>query len=131
VTEIAELVARTDAETVIIDNEVGPYQMFNIGRILPGETEVLDRFTLILTIFGQRAQTRKAQLQVELAELRYELPRASAKTSLAKRDERPGFMGLGEYDESREQDIKVPDRLDQTGVRVDRRQGGPTPSRAS
>jgi len=107
VTEIAELVARTDADTVIIDNEVGPYQMFNIGRILPGETEVLDRFTLILTIFGQRAQTRKAQLQVELAELRYELPRASAKTSLAKRDERPGFMGLGEYDESREQDIKA------------------------
>ncbi|ERH08082.1 MAG: GTP-binding protein HflX [Halonotius sp. J07HN4] len=107
VAEIAELVARTDAETAIIDNEVGPYQMFNIGRILPGETEVLDRFTLILTIFGQRAQTRKAQLQVELAELRYELPRASAKTSLAKRDERPGFMGLGEYDESREQDIKA------------------------
>ena len=107
VTEIAELVARTDAETAIIDNEVGPYQMFNIGRILPGETEVLDRFTLILTIFGQRAQTRKAQLQVELAELRYELPRASAKTSLAKRDERPGFMALGEYDESREQDIKA------------------------
>jgi len=107
VTEFAELVARTGAGTVIIDNEVGPYQMFNIGRILPGETEVLDRFTLILTIFGQRAQTRKAQLQVELAELRYELPRASAKTSLAKRDERPGFMGLGEYDESREQDIKA------------------------
>ncbi|RJX51012.1 GTPase HflX [Halonotius pteroides] len=117
VTELAELVARTDAETAIIDNEVGPYQMFNIGRILPGETEVLDRFTLILTIFGQRAQTRKAQLQVELAELRYELPRASAKTSLAKRDERPGFMGLGEYDESREQDIKsqiasIKDELD-------------------
>ena len=107
ITEFAELVVRTDADTVIIDNEVGPYQMFNIGRILPDDTEVLDRFTLILTIFGQRAQTRKAQLQVELAELRYELPRASAKTSLAKRDERPGFMGLGEYDESREQDIKA------------------------
>ena len=106
VTELAELVVRTDAKTVIIDNEVGPYQMFNIGRMLPEDTEVLDRFTLILTIFGQRAQTRKAQLQVELAELRYELPRASVKTSLAKRDERPGFMGLGEYDESREQDIK-------------------------
>ena len=107
VTELAELVVRTDAKTVIIDNEVGPYQMFNIGRMLPEDTEVLDRFTLILTIFGQRAQTRKAQLQVELAELRYELPRASVKTSLAKRDERPGFMGLGEYDESREQDIKA------------------------
>jgi GTP-binding protein HflX len=92
---------------VIIDNEVGPFQMFNIGQTLPDETEVLDRFTLILDIFGQRAQTRKAQLQVELAELRYELPRAAAKASLAKRDERPGFMGLGEYDESRERDIKA------------------------
>ena len=46
-------------------------------------------------------------MQVELAELRYELPRAAAKASLAKRDERPGFMGLGEYDESRERDIKA------------------------
>ncbi|PSQ59307.1 hypothetical protein BRD18_03845, partial [Halobacteriales archaeon SW_7_71_33] len=42
-----------------------------------------------------------------LAELRYELPRVEAKTSLAKREERPGFMGLGEYDESRERDIKA------------------------
>ncbi len=105
--ELAERVVARDAETVIIDNEIGPFQMFNIGQTLPAETEVLDRFTLILDIFGQRAQTRKAQLQVELAELRYELPRASAKASLAKRDERPGFMGLGEYDESREQDIKA------------------------
>ena len=107
VQELAALVAEADADTVVIDNEVGPFQMFNIGRTLPEEIEVLDRFTLILDIFGQRAQTRKAQLQVELAELRYELPRAAAKTSLAKRDERPGFMGLGEYDESREQDIKA------------------------
>jgi len=106
IAELAERVATNDAETVIVDNEIGPFQMFNIGQALPAETEVLDRFTLILDIFGQRAQTRKAQLQVELAELRYELPRASAKASLAKRDERPGFMGLGEYDESREQDIK-------------------------
>jgi len=106
IAELAERVATCNADTVIVDNEIGPFQMFNIGQALPAETEVLDRFTLILDIFGQRAQTRKAQLQVELAELRYELPRASAKASLAKRDERPGFMGLGEYDESREQDIK-------------------------
>ena len=106
VAELATLVAECDADTVIIDNEIGPYQTFNIGQALPADTEVLDRFTLILDIFGQRAQTRKAQLQVELAELRYELPRAAAKASLAKRDERPGFMGLGEYDESRERDIK-------------------------
>ncbi|WP_058366773.1 GTPase HflX [Haloparvum sedimenti] len=106
VDELAALVEETDAAVVIVDNDVGPYQTFNIGGELPEDAEVVDRFTLILEIFGQRAQTRKAQLQVELAELRYELPRAEAKASLAKRDERPGFMGLGEYDESVERDIK-------------------------
>ncbi|NHN40320.1 GTPase HflX [Halorubellus sp. JP-L1] len=104
--ELAATVRASDASVVIFDNSLGPYQTYNLGGKLPEGVELLDRFTLILEIFGQRAQTRKAQLQVELAELRYELPRAEAKTSLAKRDEHPGFMGLGEYDESREQDIK-------------------------
>ncbi|WP_049982153.1 GTPase HflX [Halorubrum sp. BV1] len=106
VAELRDRVLRTDADAVILDNDVGPYQTFNIGGELPEGVEVIDRFTLILEIFGQRANTRKAQLQVELAQLRYELPRAEAKASLAKRDERPGFMGLGEYDESVERDIK-------------------------
>ncbi len=106
VTRLANTVAREGATTVIFDNQLGPYQTYNIGNELPKGVSVLDRFRLILEIFGQRAQTRKAQLQVELAQLRYELPRAEAKASLAKRDERPGFMGLGEYDESREEDIK-------------------------
>ncbi|WP_293033814.1 GTPase HflX [Natronococcus sp.] len=105
--ELAEVADRTEATTVIFDNRLGPYQTYNLGQLLPEGVEVIDRFTLILEIFGQRAQTRKAQLQVELAELRYELPRAEAKTSLAKREEHPGFMGLGEYDESRERDIKA------------------------
>jgi len=107
--KVAELVAaveETGSGVVVFDNQLGPYQTYNLGQELPEGTRVIDRFRLILELFGQRAQTRKAQLQVELAELRYELPRAEAKTSLAKREERPGFMGLGEYDESREQDIK-------------------------
>jgi GTP-binding protein HflX len=104
---LAGTVHQTGARVVIFDNQLGPYQTFNVGNKLPDEIRILDRFRLILEIFGQRAQTRKAQLQVELAELRYELPRAEAKASLAKRDERPGFMGLGEYDESRERDIKA------------------------
>ncbi len=134
VEEIADRVAETDAGAVIIDNRLGPYQIYNIGRRLPEGVVVIDRFTLILEIFGQRAHTRKAQLQVELAELRYELPRASAKASLAKRDEHPGFMGLGEYDESREQDIKsrisrIRDELDriaedEASWRADRRESG-------
>ena len=105
VTELAEVVAAVDATAVVFDNRLGPYQTFNLGTELPDGVEVIDRFRLILDIFGQRARTKKAQLQVELAELRYELPRAEAKASLAKRDERPGFMGLGEYEESREEDI--------------------------
>jgi len=107
VEELADLIRAREASVVVFDNQLGPYQTFNIGNKLPAGVRVIDRFRLILEIFGQRAQTRKAQLQVELAELRYELPRAEAKASLAKRDERPGFMGLGEYDESREQDIKA------------------------
>ncbi|NIS34658.1 MAG: GTPase HflX, partial [Actinobacteria bacterium] len=95
VEELVALVGETDAETVILDNRTGPYQTYNLGRELPEGVEVVDRFTLILQIFGQRADTRKAQLQVELAELRYELPRVEAKVSLAKREEHPGFMGLG------------------------------------
>jgi GTP-binding protein HflX len=134
VAELAALVAEVDADVVVIDNEVGPYQMYNIGQKLRDGVEVVDRFTLILDIFGQRANTRKAQLQVELAELRYELPRAKAKASLAKRDERPGFMGLGEYDESRERDIKaqisrIKDELDSIATkeeerRAERRESG-------
>jgi len=104
---LAATVAREDATVVVFDNQLGPYQTYNLGNVLPEGVRLIDRFRLILEIFGQRARTRKAQLQVELAELRYELPRAEAKASLARRDERPGFMGLGEYDESREEDIKA------------------------
>jgi GTP-binding protein HflX len=107
VAELARLVAETGAEGVVLDNQLGPYQTYNLGRRLPDGVVVTDRFRLILDIFGQRASTRKAQLQVELAELRYELPRAETKASLAQREERPGFMGLGEYEESREQDIEA------------------------
>jgi len=106
VATLARTVVESDATAVIFDNQLGPYQTYNVGNELPEGVRLIDRFRLILEIFGQRAQTRKAQLQVELAELRYELPRAEAKASLARRDERPGFMGLGEYDESRERDIK-------------------------
>ncbi|MFB6105242.1 MAG: GTPase HflX [Halobacteriaceae archaeon] len=107
VAELRSVVDATDATTVVFDNRLGPYQTYNLGNRLPDGVVVKDRYRLVLDIFGQRAQTKKAQLQVELAELRYELPRAEAKASLARRDERPGFMGLGEYDESREQDIKA------------------------
>lgn len=95
-----------NADVVIFDNELGPYQMYNIGIYLSDEIEVFDKYTLVLHIFDKRSNDKISQLQVELAQLRYELPRAETKVRLAKRSEHPGFMGLGEYEESRERDIK-------------------------
>lgn len=97
---------KEDADVIVIDNEMGPYQMYNFGIYVSSEVDVLDRYSLILDIFEDRANTKKSQLQVELARLRYELPRAETKVSLAKREEHPGFMGLGEYDRGRERSIK-------------------------
>ena len=51
----------------------------------------------ILEIFKQRASTSEAKLQVQLAELSTELPRARDKVRMARKGEQPGFFGLGKY----------------------------------
>jgi len=93
--ELAEMVEANNAEKVIFDNELKPLQAYNLAK----ETgvEVIDRFQLILEIFARRASTTEAKYQIELAKLRYELPRAKEKVKLAKMGEQPGFMGLGAY----------------------------------
>lgn len=106
VQEIKEYIIKNNINIVIIDNEMGPYQMYNIGVELPDNVTVRNTYTLILDIFEQRANTKKSQLQVKLAKLRYELPRAEAKVRLSKRNEHPGFMGLGDYDDTRIKSIK-------------------------
>lgn len=104
--EIKEYVVNNNITTVIIDNEMSPYQMYNVGIKLPNFVTVKNTYTLILDIFEQRANTKKSQLQVKLAKLRYELPRAEAKINLSKREEHPGFMGLGDYDRNQVKSIK-------------------------
>lgn len=99
-------VQENNADIIIVDNDLGPYQMYNYGIYVPDDVQVMDRYTLILQIFEQRTNTKKSQLQVEMARLRYELARAETKVSLAKREEHPGFMGLGEYDQGQEKAIK-------------------------
>jgi GTP-binding protein HflX len=93
--ELANLVKAKKAEKVIFDNELKPLQAYNLAK----ETgvEVIDRFQLILEIFARRASTTEAKMQIELAKLRYELPRAKERVKLAKMGEQPGFMGLGAY----------------------------------
>jgi len=102
--ELAELVRLTSAEKVIFYNRLSTTQLFNISEIC--RCQVIDKFQLILEIFAKRATTHRSKLQVELARLRYEIPRARAVVSLLKKEERAGFMGLGDYEDSYEQDLK-------------------------
>jgi GTP-binding protein HflX len=96
VSELKELVTKTNAERIIFDNDLKPVQNYNLAK----ETgiEVIDRFQLILEIFSKRASTGEAQLQIQLARLRYELAHAKERVKLAKIEEQPGFGGLGAYE---------------------------------
>ncbi len=71
--EIADLVRYHNCDAVIFDLELSPGQHRTLESAL--ETQVLDRTALILIIFGQRARTREGRLQVELAQIEYDLPR--------------------------------------------------------
>lgn len=73
VEELKTLVRFHEADTVIFDRELSPVQQRNLEKAL--ETKVLDRTQLILDIFAHRARTKEGQLQVELAQLDYLLPR--------------------------------------------------------
>jgi len=80
--ELKECCQANDIELVIFDDELSPTQLRNIEKALnPDEhetklnTRVIDRTMLILDIFGARAQSREGKLQVELAQLKYTLPR--------------------------------------------------------
>ena len=71
--EIKNFYEETQANLVIFNDELSPSQIRNLERDLA--TKVIDRTMLILDIFGRRAKTREAQMQVELAQLQYMLPR--------------------------------------------------------
>ncbi|MDY6268966.1 MAG: GTPase HflX [Selenomonadaceae bacterium] len=71
--DIAMAAQETDATMLVLDDEITPSQQRNLESALG--LKVLDRTALILDIFAQRARTREGKLQVELAQLRYLLPR--------------------------------------------------------
>ncbi len=93
---LAELVAENGVEITIFDNELKPVQAYNLAKATG--VEAIDRFQLILQIFARRASTSEAKLQIQLARLQYELPRAKERVRLARLSEQPGFMGLGKYE---------------------------------
>jgi GTP-binding protein HflX len=75
--EIEGVVASTDADLVLFDHDLTPSQMRNLEARL--NCRVIDRTQLILDIFARHARTREGQLQVELAQLEYQLPRLAGK----------------------------------------------------
>ncbi|SNS85800.1 GTP-binding protein HflX [Granulicella rosea] len=75
--EIVGVVASTNASLVLFDHDLTPSQLRNIEARLP--CHVIDRSQLILDIFARHAKTSEGQLQVELAQLEYQLPRLAGR----------------------------------------------------
>lgn len=93
--EVADFVQAHELDAVIFDNELSPAQQKNVEKAL--DTKVIDRTTLILDIFAQRARSSEGRLQVELAQLRYRLPRLMGLgTSLSRLGGGIGTRGPGE-----------------------------------
>lgn len=95
VEEVAHLVAKNDANLVIFNDELSPSQIRNLEHEL--QCKVIDRTILILDIFASRAKTREAQLQVEVAQLKYMMPRLiGLNASLSRQAGGIGSKGPGE-----------------------------------
>lgn len=81
--ELAQLREELDFNLIIMDDELAPSQQRNLEELTG--VRVIDRTALILDIFAQHAHTREGQLQVELAQLEYRLPRlAGGRTELSR-----------------------------------------------
>src|SRR5688572_8752697 len=95
VTALAAACADADVDVVIFDNELSPAQLRQLEEKLA--RKVVDRTQLILDIFARRARTREGKLQVELAQLKYLLPRlVGAGTALSRLGGGIGTRGPGE-----------------------------------
>ncbi len=95
VDEIKTRVEADDVQTVVFDHELTPTQLRNLERRLG--VKVIDRTQLILDIFARRARTSEGQLQVELAQLNYLLPRLAGRgTQMSRLGGGIGTRGPGE-----------------------------------
>jgi GTPase len=90
--ELRELALLTDCDTVVFDNELTPAQQFNLEKLL-GRTAI-DRTAVILDIFAQNASSVEGKAQVELAQLRYRLPRLRGRGK-ALSQQAGGMSGAG------------------------------------
>src|SRR5882757_6844400 len=91
--EIRAAANASDAALIIFDSDLSPVQQRNIEEIT--ERRVIDRTQLILDIFARHARSREGQLQVELAQLNYMLPRLTGKGAAMSRQGGKGAGGAG------------------------------------
>lgn len=93
--ELAKLCQKEKVDTVIFDDELSPAQGRNLEKLF--ECKILDRTSLILDIFAQRARTREGKMQIELAQLQHLLPRLTRFWShLSRQKGGIGMRGDGE-----------------------------------
>jgi GTP-binding protein HflX len=93
--ELRELADDLDADTIVFDDELTPAQQFNLEKLLG--RSALDRTAVILDIFAQNAHSQEGKAQVELAQLRYRLPRLRGRGSdLSQQGGGIGTRGPGE-----------------------------------
>lgn len=92
--ELALLIEQHEAPIVIFNDELSPSQLRNLEASL--DRQVIDRTILILNIFAERAKTKEAQLQVEVAQLQYMLPRLTGlRESLGRQGGGAGLKNRG------------------------------------
>ena len=92
--ELRETVRQNGSKTLIVDESLTSAQAYKLATVT--RVEIVDRDRLVLNIFAKRATTTEAKLQVQLAELKYEMPRARDAVRYSVNGERAGFMGMGE-----------------------------------
>jgi GTP-binding protein HflX len=107
----AQFCAEHEVDTIIFDDELSPAQTRNLEKIF--NAKILDRTSLILDIFSQRARTREGKLQIELAQLQHLLPRLTRFWGHLSRQKGGIGMRGGEGESQLEADRrKVSERID-------------------
>ncbi len=107
--KIEELIAlslQLSADLIIFDDEISPQQQRNLEKLF--KKSVIDRTELILEVFAQRAQTKEARLQIELAKVKYQFPRLKRLwTHLSRQTSGGGGFTKGEGEKQIELDRRM------------------------
>ncbi|RLF89134.1 GTPase HflX [Thermococci archaeon] len=93
--EIKRLIEKLKPDKVVFANRLTPSQAYNLWKEL--RVDIIDKWQLVLEIFEKRAHSKEAKLQIELANLQYELPLVKEAIRRIKMGDRAGFRGMGEY----------------------------------